>query len=188
MNIEAALSRVCEKNPWAAMWARLGEVIVQVPEGSPNCRLLRDGKLHNVWSTKNLFAPCPQDVLSLGCRGIDCKERLAWLFWDLDVGHGAEKDKYPDTETAITAARKLRDWLQGRCEIRLSKSGLGVHCTHLMPNDDHAGSEGAMLAKLIARKNNLRCDPTALGRQCRWLWTRNPQPNSFKLIAAHEGI
>ena len=189
--LEAAICKLLEdpRWAWAATWFRLGEIIVQTPD--------------RTWATRNPDNPCPRDVTALGCRGITALGHLAWVGFDLDVVHG--RQAYLDTETALADARRIRDALEGRAEIRLSKSGQGVHVRSLIPAPlavYHRGgltpeypegqpvpaSEGPRLAKTLARKLGLKADPSSLGRQSHWLWTSAPVPDAFKLIAPHLGV
>lgn len=94
---------------WTARWWRFSELIVQTPTRS--------------WSVKNVDATAPRDVTALGCCGKGRDGRCHWLGFDLDVQHGA--NAYQTTAEAIAAANTLRDALDWRAEIRLSKSGAG---------------------------------------------------------------
>lgn len=167
MTLTFAIYKACQMHPWAARWFRLGQIIVQTPR--------------KVYSTDDSEAECPNDVQALGSTSWNINKKLAWVFWDWDCGHGEDVTQ----EQAIAEARTVRDYFNGACEIRLSKSGLGVHCAWQAPDESRPAEDGPKLAKAIAKKLNLRCDKAVLGRQARWLWVRDAKPNAFKLI---EGI
>ena len=172
---EQAIYEIVEQErwKWCATWFRLGEIIFEAPYDR-GCVKHPDTKYLN-------------GMINLGCRGISHTGKLAWVGFDLDVSHGREKDKYESTDAALISARKIRDYLKGHAEIRLSKSGHGVHVRHFVQTD-RPGEDGAKIAKAIVKKLDIRADPSALGRQAHWLWTANPKPNSFKLIEPHFGI
>ena len=161
---------------WIADWWPPGgpsSLIVQTAEGT------RD--------TKSPDIVCPPNVQSLGWGGSDINGRLVWVAWDLDVGHGAKQ--YGSTDLALADAFRIRDFLRGQAEIRLSKSGIGVHVRHRLPNgSDRPASDGPQIAKAVAQELDLKADPSALGRQAFWFWTASPAPNAFKLIWHHEGV
>jgi hypothetical protein len=169
--LEAAVFDVCKENPWAATWFRLGRIIVGVPGRS--------------WEAESPQDLCPSNVETLGCTGANSNGNLSWIGWDLDVGHGITH--YQNQETALADARKIRDAFKGEAEIRLSKSGVGVHVRHLLRESTPAipAIHGKEIAKGIARKLGIKADPSALGRQAFWLWVRNPMPDAFKLIEDH---
>ena len=172
MTLEEAFFNIAARYPWTATWLRLKHIIVAVPELS--------------WEAKSSDEPCPFNATALGCRGITIRGMLSWVGWDFDVGHG--KKQYPTTAAAIADAQRLRRRLDGRAEIRLSKSGVGVHVYHLRMRDERPAEDGPLIAKAAAKELGLRCDPTPLGRQAFWLWCRNRKPDSFRLIEAHRGI
>jgi len=169
-SMEAALHRVWERHPWTGMWFRLGCIIASAGGRS--------------WQARSYDDPCPHNVDALGCTGESISGRLSWFGFDLDVGHG--RLRYPDTEAALVDARRIRDALQGRAEVRLSKSGIGVHVRHLLPETPRLpADQGPLIAKRLAARLNISADPSALGRQAFWLWTREPAVNAFKLIEEH---
>ncbi|MGD0088568.1 MAG: hypothetical protein ABSE73_01485 [Planctomycetota bacterium] len=186
MTLEAAIFRICEEHTWTPMWFRFGEIIVKVPADSPNRHRNRQGVLLSSWSTKNSLDPCPTDVELLGCTGASSTGYLSWVGWDLDVAHGHAH--YCSLQEAIGDARRLRDALHGHAEIRLSKSGIGCHVRHLLPEAPRLpASQGPVIAKMFADKLGLKADRSSLGRQAFWLWSRDPQPHGFELIEAlHE--
>jgi hypothetical protein len=170
ITVEAAIIKICDRHRWPAMWFRLGCIIVSAGGRS--------------WQVKSSDDPCPANVDALGCTGTAATGRLSWIGFDLDVGHG--RLSYSDTETALVDARRIRNALEGRAEIRLSKSGIGVHVRHLLPDAPVLpNDQGPVIAKKLAAKLNVKADPAALGRQAFWLWTRTPAPNAFKLIEEH---
>ena len=172
MTIEDALFRIAEKYPWTATWLRTGHVILAVAGRAREARSVDE--------------QCPAGVEALGCTGTDSQGRLAWIGWDFDVGHG--KHACPSTDAAIAAARRLRNALHGRAEIRFSKSGIGIHVRHLWPNDRRPGALGQKIAKQYAEKLQIPVDLAPLGRQAVWFWARVRPPHSFELIEAHEGL
>src|SRR3989337_2790460 len=72
------------------------------------------------WDAKCESNECPAGLECLGCNGTDAEGRLRWIGWDLDVGHG--RASYPSNEAALDDARRIRNTLEGRAEIRLSQS------------------------------------------------------------------
>ena len=172
MTLEEAFFEITKKHPWTAAWLRLKHIIVAVPGKS--------------WEAKSSDDPCPSNVVALGCRGVTIAGMLSWIGWDLDVGHGREQ--YESTAAAIADAQRLRRHLKGRAEIRLSKSGVGVHVYNLRMADVRPATDGPLIAKAAAKELKLRCCPTPLGRQAFWLWCRDRKPDSFRLIEAHRGI
>ena len=156
---------------WAATWFRLGEVIVQTPEKS--------------WATKTPTEDeCPHALLALGCTGVGQRgagNERDWIGWDLDVGHG--KKSYQVTYVAIQAARLIKARMGPWTEIRLSKSGRGVHVRTLLKNPVQL-DEGPKIAKAVIDELGIRADPTALSRQAFWLCCAEPGENAFKCIEA----
>ena len=170
---------------WTASWWGLNEVLIATSK--------------RTWSTKNLFQPLPKGVVSIGSTGSDPLGNLATVSWDLDVAHG--RVAYHSTEAALQDARRIRDIFEGAAEIRLSRSGLGVHVRYKLPRGPvvfpadggppqfpgwtpRPASDGPKIARAVAWKLNVRADPAALSRQGCWLWSLNTNANSFKLIEA----
>lgn len=152
---------------WAAAWFRLGEVIVQAP-----------GRAYA--TKKPCTDECPADVLALGSSGVtQVSGQYDWIGWDLDVGHG--KASYSNTFVAIQAARKIKSKTGANTEIRLSKSGQGVHVRALFKSQVPL-ARGPQVAKEIVHELGIRTDPTALSRQAFWLWCANPGKDAFKRI------
>jgi len=177
--LEEFILAICEQPRWrwAARWFRLGEIIVRAPS-------IRNAS--NTMSFTNSSMRCPSDIEALGCTGRSVRGPASWFGFDLDVGHGGTRQRYRTTEDAITAARQIRNALDGHAEIRLSKSGIGVHVRSLLPADLRLSvSDAARMAKDIAEALNIQCDRSVLGRQAFWLWCRDPKPDSFKLIEEH---
>lgn len=172
MTYEAAIFGVCAAHPWAAAWFRLGCVVVKA-----------GGRR---WQAKDVDAQCPSNVETLGCSGLTLTRQVYdWIGWDLDCkanGSGG----YTTTDAAIADARRLRKKLNGCAEIRLSKSGSGVHIRHLLEYPVKPDAAKAM-AVALARGVWLHSDPAALGRQCFDLWARSPGPRGFELIEPHGG-
>lgn len=172
MTLENAMFCIAEKYPWTATWLRTGHIILSA-----------GGRAREARSDQE---PCPANIEALGCTGVDARGRLAWVGWDLDVGHGTRV--FESTDAAIAGARRLRNALHGLAEIRFSKSGVGVHVRHLWPNDDRPGDYGPVFAKAYAKRLCLPVDPTPLGRQAFWFWSRIRPQHAFELIEPHMGI
>ena len=175
LSYEECIAWVLEQPAWAwsLPWWRTAEIIVKA-----------SGR---VWSVKDSSAFAPAAIELLGCTAVDRSGQAAWVGWDLDVGeHGTTS--YPDTAAAVADARRLRDALDGRAEIRLSKSGQGVHVRSLLHPAEIPATDGVKIAKGLAAKLALRADATPLGRQAFWLWARNPKPHAFELVEPHEGL
>ena len=153
---------------WCATWFRTGEIIMATPKRATATR-----EAHKM--------ACPDDVIALGCTGETIHGKAAWIGWDLDVGHGAKQ--FGSTEIAISAGRKIKRKAGPRTEIRLSKSGVGVHVRHLLDKDDMPMKDAIQYAKDIAEKAMVtRMDPTSISRQAHWLWASNPGVNGFQLV------
>ena len=185
---EAFIFELCEYAPWQAAWWRLHQIALSVPAGSKHMYRDKAGQLRTEWSTYNSEFNLPPDLLALGCQGVNVNRSLAWVLFDLDVGHGDAKKKYETRDEAIKAAHKIRDYYNECAEIRLSKGGSGVHVCHLQPDDTRPASDRLKLAKFVVEKLGIRACPSPLARQVRWLWTGTPRPDSFKLIAKHRGL
>ena len=139
------------------------------------------------WDAKDPQAVCPPDIQALGWGGADRFGRLNWVGWDLDVGHGQQN--YKSTDLALSDAFRIRDLCEGNAEIRLSKSGLGVHVRHRLPDDENRlADDGPRIAKAVADKLSVRADRSALGRQAFWFWTHETNIDSFRLIHPHKGM
>jgi len=199
MTYEERVFQICETPgwEWTATWFRLGEVCVHLPEGSPNALKDRDtGELKYVYSTKKPCEKrCPQDAIALACSGRDALGRAAWIGWDFDVAQGKfgeserakKKQAYQTVFLATEAAKALAKTLGAGTEIRLSKSGHGVHVRHLFPYPSpHTFDQGKELAKKLAAESGIKCDASSLGRQMHTLWHANPGPNGYKLIRGVE--
>ena len=134
------------------------------------------------WECKDPLRVLPSGVASLGCSGLADGVRR-WIGWDLDVGHGKAL-QYDTLELALSDARRIRTFLNGRAEIRLSKSGNGVHVKHMFP-EKVSNEEGLRFAKGTHSYLKLRSDPSPLGRQAFWLWSSKCGQDGFKLLAEH---
>lgn len=161
---------VIEKHPWTARWFEGGgPVIVQTSGFKYEC--------------KRPDRAIAKDIIQIGTTGRDSKNKLKWVGWDLDVGHG--KDSYETTDEAIEAGRRIlsyaKDLHHGYGELRLSKSGQGAHIRKLFQVRE-SYEDGALLAKAVADLLRIKACRSSLGRQAHWLWTVNPVENSFKLI------
>jgi len=174
MTLEQAIFTIAARSgwTWTAAWWRLGCIIVNASGRS--------------WEARSPQDTCPKDVAALGCSGTDCLGRLAWVGWDLDVGHG--KAPYRQTEEAIADARRLRQKLDGRAEIRRSKSGLGIHVRHMLGDPQETGLQGKDgKAKALELTTGvwIKLDATPLGRQAFWLWARKPGERGFEIVEEH---
>ena len=169
---------------WTDLWWNSSQIIVSVPDwywdGYRAEWRLSDRKFDS-WEVKDASLYLPPTFTALGCSGLNGGNET-WVGWDLDVKHGGTC--YQTTQDAIQDARQIRCFLQGHAEIRLSKSGVGVHVRHKFEAPQVAG-RAARFAKAIANKLNLKADPSALGRQCMWLWVKEPTAQSFQLIEPH---
>lgn len=155
------------------------------PTNNPTTVLVSNGD--KTWDAKDANAVCPNNIQGLGWNGSDTTGRLIWIGWDLDVGHGREQ--YETRDHALSDAFLIRGFLKGQAEIRLSKSGEGVHVRHKLPDSENRPStDGPFIAKTIAEKLKLKADRSALGRQTFWFWTLKTFSDSFRLIFPHEGM
>jgi hypothetical protein len=158
---------------WSAPWWRTGEIIVMAAG--------------RVWSVRDPAALLPPRAELLGCTPVNHQGHAGWIGWDLDVGeHGTTS--YTTTEAAIIDARRLREALDGRAEIRTSKSGSGIHVRTILEPTQVPAAEAVKIARTMAARLALRADATPLGRQAFWLWARTPKPGAFKLIEPHAGL
>ena len=171
ITIEEKILRICEEHKWPAVWFRLGCVVVKTAD--------------RVWQVRTPDDPCPNDVEALGCSGWSFSGRLDWVGIDLDIGHGT--DAYKDVATAIEDARRFRDRRDGRAEIRLSKSGNGVHIRCLTgPGYTKDDAKKVVLGMMDCCW--MKADATPLGRQVFFLWARDLKPRAFELIEGHAGV
>ena len=173
MNYEQALHWIASKHTWTARWMRLGCVTVKVAEP-------RGPEGQQAWQAKDIDKELPKDAIALGCSGLSLAGTYDWIGWDMDVGHGPTS--YVTREHAIADALRLREKLKGCAEVRLSKSGKGVHIRHTL---ETPAANGPELAKDFATRQFMRIDRSVCGRQCLDFWTRTPGDDSFKLIAEH---
>jgi len=159
---------------WIGPWLTNHELIIEVDDVDPV-----SGR-RKAWAAKGtgLSYPVPNNLYRVGCSG-RTMNHLKWVFLDFDVGHGA--DPHANTEAAIAQASRVRSWL-GFGEVRLSSSGLGVHLGIPLPWDDFKASDGPRIAKAVALATGVNVDRAACGRQCRYLWLRDPNQDSFRLI------
>lgn len=170
MTIEEKIFELFENWQWAARWFRQGEVII-----------CADGKTRAVRNIHKTF--CPVNVQSLGCTGEGIDGKCHWIGWDLDVGHGAKQ--FGSTSAAILAGRMIKKVAGPATEIRLSKSGIGVHVRHLCQYDTmKLGIERAK--EIVSFAGVTRMDPTSISRQAHWLWSEKPGENGFKIIEEYQ--
>ena len=149
------------------------------------------------WAVPEIDRPLPRESVELlGCSGLQRDGHYAWLGWDLDVGHGVpvvlvngeRVAPYATLDDALSDAHKLREALSGGAEIRLSKSGNGVHVrTVFDPAEQPEKAAGIEWAKKIAADLKLKADASPLGRQQWWLWSRRTAPRAFELIVPQAG-
>jgi len=129
------------------------------------------------WSTEDIDQHIPRGVQALGCQGRARSDALwDYVIFDLDVGHG--RDSYQTLDAALAAADRIAGSL-GSCEVRLSKSGKGVHVRYVPPQPV---ADGPGLAKQLAADLKVKTDRAVLGRQVQFIWTRTPKPDGFRLI------
>jgi ribonuclease HI len=169
--LEAAMARISATPAyeWTSAWWRLGMIIVQ--NGA------------QAYQAKGPDALEPAGLELLGCAGLSQKGVWDWIGVDLDIGdHGTKS--YANLDEAIADARRAREALKGRLEIRLSKSGNGVHLKNV-PTTPMDAKDGPAFAKKFATALKLKADATPLGRQCFWHWAKTPGSNGFKLIEPH---
>lgn len=166
MTIESKIHEICSAHPWTARWFRMGHVIIQSES--------------RTWATTTPQEDrCPSDVVALGCTGQSTDGTVHWVGWDLDVGaHGVVS--YETLPRAIFAARRLCRFLGDHREIRLSKSGKGVHVRQL--KEFATLSDTTQYAHDCAKKASIHADRTPLSRQAFWLWTADPADRAFELI------
>jgi hypothetical protein len=149
---------------WTWTWWRFGEVTLHTTD--------------RTWATRDPDISLPEGLVALGCSGRTRTDGLwDWVGFDVDVGHG--KKAYHSTRVALLAAHRIRDQL-GSCEIRLSRSGRGVHVRHAfgVPMPD-----GQAIARQYAAELRVMMDPAAVGRQMLTLWAREvPAVDGFRLI------
>lgn len=130
---------------------------------------------------KDLDVTLPPGANAVGWSGLTRSGTAAWVGWDLDVGHG--RKCYSTTDAALDAAHQIRDALSGCAEIRMSKSGRGVHVRHWCAPARLANEKAIDFSKRLVQRLNIQADPTPLGRQAFWFWCADPGAASFQLIA-----
>jgi len=139
------------------------------------------------WELKN-DAALPNDVAAVGCGGWDASGRLHWVGIDLDVGHGKPESQYATRADAIDAATALREFVGGAAEVRLSKSGNGVHVRVAIGGNITDGRNKArLIAWWLAKQLGLKCDHAVLGRQNLWFWARETAEFSFSCVIKCSG-
>jgi KaiC/GvpD/RAD55 family RecA-like ATPase len=170
----SAIRERLKANPkfnWAQKWLTTGMLVCA--EESGKIFELKNGKL-------------PAGITALGCGGWDSDGTLRWVGLDLDVGHGAVA--YDTVEQAIEDANKVRDFVGGAAEIRLSKSGKGVHVRVPVVDGIKGGVKAAApLAKWLAHTTGIKADRSPLGRQNFWFWSKSLNDDSFLLIVDEVG-
>ena len=162
-----------KRSTWTAQWFMCGMVCVMDKNGK--CYELKNGNR-------------PDTIQAVGCGGWDEQDRLHWVGIDLDVGHGRPKTSYETTDEAIEAAAKVREFVGTAAEIRLSKSGSGVHVRVKVAG---APGNGKVIARRIAwwlaGKVAIKTDHSVLGRQNLWLWAKEVKPRGFELVLEANG-
>jgi putative DNA primase/helicase len=179
------LEAMAVASPWVLEWFRDGMVCCQ------DWALRDEPKRHGVFEVKDR-SRLPAELGCLGGGGWTSGGVLDWVGFDLDVGHGNEKQVYPTTDDAIDAAKVIRELVRDAGEIRLSKSGVGVHVrVRVAPIDVGEESAARKIAKNIAywvaTACEIKCDRTVLGRQNLWYWARETGARGFELIAGANG-
>ena len=165
------IDAIIEENPWTEQWLRDGCIIAMANS-------------NDSWEVKDTTEKVPLNLSRLGCAGWDHDGKLHWIGFDLDVGHGGIR--YRDTEEALVDGRKIQS-LFGESEIRLSTGGKGVTVKYWLPEDSGLSKNvAARIAKGISKKLGLKADPSNLGRQCFWLWAREPAPRGYELISGQD--
>ena len=166
-----ALSAIINAHQWVQPWLRTGMICCSTPE--------------RTFQASSLEMMTPSRLQALGCGGWDRDGSLHWAGLDLDVGHG--EPSYPALTDAINAAERLRDFVGGAAEIRLFKSGQGVHVRVALATPIAGGREcAARIAKWLSRTLVLHADAAPLGRQNFWFWASQLAPHAFELITPCE--
>jgi len=171
------LETIVKRSDWLEPWIKRGMLCVRVPlaEGFKDFELSRGAEI-------------PQGAQLLGCGGWDEDGVLHWVGIDMDVGHGNEKQKYANQDDAIEAAYQIREFVNGAAEIRLSKSGNGVHVRIAITGVETDGRVMARrIALWLAATLEIKCDRTVLGRQNLWFWSKTTVQKSFALVEACGG-
>ena len=164
------LDAVMHTEPWTRRWL------------SPLPGMVVCATAERTFEARNLNIPMPPQLQALGCGGWDRSGMVHWVGIDLDIGHGTQS--YASLTAAICAAMCARQLVKGAAEIRLSKSGQGVHIrVALAKGVSGRRPVSACIAKWLARELDLKADASPLGRQNFWFWVRQPKPNGFALIA-----
>lgn len=167
------LSVIANMHTWTQQWLCTGMLCYATSRG--------------VFEVRSLTMATPPDLTALGCGGWDRQGRLRWVGLDLDVAHGTRP--YACLAAAVADAKRVWDFVGGAAEIRLSKSGQGVHVRVSLATPVAVGREGAArIAKWLSRTLHLRADASPLGRQNFWFWTSQPVPRAFELITPCAGV
>lgn len=168
------LEQIVSHTDWCKPWVKRGMICVRVPADDP--KGFADFELKN--------RDVPNTALLVGSGGWDENGALHWVGVDLDVGHGQEKSKYQTREEAINTALQLRAFVNNAAEVRLSKSGKGVHVRVAIEGVMADGrTMAARIAKWLANTLEIKSDRTVLGRQNLWFWARERGEESFQEIA-----
>jgi len=172
------LNEVIRQSEWSAPWVKRGMICVQDlsrPKDKQAFELKGD-----TW---------PARVDAVGSGGWDETGALHWVGIDLDVGHGDEKQAYETRDDALDVAFRLREFVNNAAEIRLSKSGNGVHIRVAIAGITTNGRTLApLIAKWLCRTLDVRCDQSVLGRQNLWFWSKDRSEHSFALVEACSGL
>jgi hypothetical protein len=175
LSLSDVLEAIMRTEPWTRRWLSPlpGMVVCATPD--------------RTFEARNLNIPMPPQLLALGCGGWNKeKQNVHWVGIDLDIGHGSQS--YVSLPMAICAAMGLRQFVKGAAEIRLSKSGQGIHIRVALAEGVTGGRPvAACIAKWLARELELRADASPLGRQNFWFWARQPGPRGFRLVSPCEG-
>lgn len=164
--LQQVLDMILRDNPWAARWFSDAAVVCHTAKGT--------------FQAKHLNRPAPPQLEAVGCGGWTRNGDVRWVGLDLDVGHGAAS--YACLADALNDARRVHRHVCGAAEVRRSKSGKGLHVRIALAGVNGGRETAARIAKWLAYTLGLRADPSPLGRQNFWFWTRSPGPEAFALI------
>jgi len=136
----------------------------------------------------------PEDWRAWGCVGWNDAGELFEVRFDFDVENGHEKSKHPkhpNSESALTDAKKLRAFVNGAAHVLYSCGGEGNH-TVIHISKGAVKTNGRQVAENIAwwlrDQLSLTCDPTVLTRQVIFLETSTQRhENAFEDVEQAAG-
>lgn len=177
----ALLNKIAALKDWRNFWVKRGMLCVQdltAPAGK-QCYEIKN----NNW---------PGNVDAIGCGGWDENDTLFWVGIDLDVitpdSHQKAQNTYETIDQAIENAFRIRDYVRNAAEIRLSRSGNGVHVRILIHRLANGRRTARQIAWWVQKQLALKCDHAVLGRQNFWFWAKTINEKSFALIESCDGI